>query len=267
MSHIELHDVSFAYPGGYSAVEDVSLAIAPGENIAVIGQNGAGKTTLVKMLNGLIRPTRGRVLVDNRDTRNHTTAQLSRVVGYVFQNPDDQIFHATVMDEVGFGPKILKTEPAKKNRLIEDALALAGLTQVTAVHPYDLPLSQRKFVTIAAVLAMDCPVVVLDEPTAGQDMAGLKRLAHILDSLHANGKTVITITHDMDFAAAHFDRVIVMAKKKIVADGLPREIFWDMAALEKAGLRQPHISRLARRLGLPGEILYMDELVARLLEP
>ena len=155
MSYIKLRDVSFMYPNGVLAVENINLEIEKGENVAIIGQNGAGKTTTVKMLNGLLKPTKGVVMIGDMDTREYTTAQMSRVVGYVFQNPDDQIFHPSVIDEVEFGPRILKFDEKKKNELVDYALEITGLKQHKNENPYDLPHSVRKFVTIASIIAMD----------------------------------------------------------------------------------------------------------------
>ncbi len=261
MAYIQIKNASFEYPGGFLAVDDISLDIEKGENLAIVGQNGAGKTTTVKMLNGLQKPTLGDVLVGDMNTKDHTTAQVSRVVGYVFQNPDDQIFHSTVYDEVVFGPKMMKLEPEQVEKQVEYALKITGMDVFRDENPYNLPLSVRKFVTIAAIVAMDTEVMIFDEPTAGQDLAGNRRLGEILRLLHEKGKTVITISHDMEFVCTNFDRVVVMANKKIVKSGTPREIFWDFEVLEQAMLKQPYISRLCHSLGLEGNLLHLDEAV------
>ncbi|WP_312641908.1 ABC transporter ATP-binding protein [Hydrogenoanaerobacterium sp.] len=261
MAYISLKDVSFEYPGGFLAVDNISLEIEKGENVAIVGQNGAGKTTTVKMLNGLHKPTKGDVLIGDMNTKDHTTAQVSRVVGYVFQNPDDQIFHSTVLSEVEFGPKTLKFDEEKKNKLIDYALELTGLTQFKDENPYNLPLSVRKFVTIASIIAMDDEVMIFDEPTAGQDLTGTRRLSSILKTLHESGKTVITITHDMEFVVQNFKRVIVMANKKVVVSGSPQEIFWNMEALKEAMLKQPYISRLCRQLAIGDGVIKLDDAI------
>ena len=261
MAYIRMKDVSFEYPGGFLAVDNINIEIEKGENVAIIGQNGAGKTTTVKMMNGLERPTKGDVLIGDMNTKNYSTAKVSRVVGYVFQNPDDQIFHSTVYSEVEFGPKMMKLSPQEITDRVDYALKITGLEKSRDTNPYDLPLSIRKFVTIAAIIAMDTEVVIFDEPTAGQDLEGNRRLAAILKTLNDKGKTVITISHDMDFVAANFERVIVMANKKVVTSGTPREIFWNFEALESAKLKQPYISRLCSELGIEGNIISMDEAV------
>lgn len=261
MPFLSMQNVSFEYPGGFLAVEDVSIGIEKGESVAIVGQNGAGKTTTVKMCNNLLRPTRGRVTVGDMDTKDYTTAQVSRVVGYVFQNPDDQIFHSSIEDEVLFGPKMMKWPEEKTERFVNYALEVTGLAERRAENPYDLPLSVRKFVTIAAVIAMDTEVLIFDEPTAGQDLAGNRSLQNILADLQQKGKTLITISHDMEFVAENFLRVIAMANKRVLCDGTPEEVFWNLPALEEAKLKQPYVSRVCRGLGIGGNIIRMEEAV------
>lgn len=266
MKDLRLQNVSFSYPGGFLAVDGISMEIKAGENVAIVGQNGAGKTTTVKMINGLLRPTEGDVLVGDMNTKDYTTAQISRIVGYVFQNPDDQIFHATVKDEVRFGPKNMKLSPEEEDRRVEDALKITGMDIYKDENPMNLPLSMRKFVTIAAVISMGTEILIFDEPTAGQDIEGNRRLSEILKILQAQGKTIITISHDMEFVANNFSRVIVMAKKKVVKDGTPEEIFWDLDALDYAMLKQPYVSRVCRALGIEKQVIRVDEAVDEILK-
>lgn len=258
MGFISLKNVSFAYPGGFLAVDDISIDIEKGENVAIVGQNGAGKTTTVKMCNGLLRPTGGDVLVGGTNTRERTTAQISRIVGYVFQNPDDQIFHSTVLEEVAFGPKMMKLPEEQVDRQVGQALEITGMTPFRDENPFNLPLSVRKFVTIAAIIAMDTQAMIFDEPTAGQDLDGNRRLEQILKTLNQQGKTTITISHDMEFVARNFPRVIVMANRKVVADGAPQSIFWNSDALEEAKLLQPYVSRICRNLGIGKNIIDLE---------
>lgn len=266
MAYINLKDVSFEYPGGFLAVDNINIEIEKGENVAIIGQNGAGKTTTVKMMNRLEKPTKGDVMIGDMNTKNYTTAQVSRVVGYVFQNPDDQIFHSTVVSEIEFGPRMMKLSPEQIEERVSYALKITDLEKFRDTNPYDLPLSIRKFVTIAAVIAMDTDVLIFDEPTAGQDLKGNRCLSEILRILKESGKTIITISHDMEFVASNFDRVIVMANKKVVTSGTPKEIFWDFDALDKAKLKQPYISALCCELGIEGNIISMGEAVDAIKE-
>ena len=220
MGIIEFKDVSFQYPNGFSAVENVSFEINEGEAIAIIGQNGAGKTTTVKMINGLLKPTHGTVLIDGMDTKDYTTAQLSKIAGYVFQNPDDQIFHNNVEDEIRFGPKkqgLSEEEIVKKT---EWAAKLCGLSEQMQENPYNLPLSIRKFVSIASVLAMDDKILILDEPTVGIDPELRQQIWTELNKLKDTGKSMLVTTHVMD-EAERCDYLMLIRHGIALAEGTP----------------------------------------------
>ena len=150
MQDINLKDVSYCYPNGFCAVDNINIEIGKGENVVIVGQNGAGKTTTVKMMNGLLKPSSGNVLVGNKNTKDYTTAQISRHVGYVFQSPDDQIFHSTVELEIRYGPATMGLSKEIENQRVERALQMTGLTKHRDENPYNLPLSIRKFVAIAS---------------------------------------------------------------------------------------------------------------------
>ncbi len=261
MGIINFNDVSFQYPNGFSAVEHVSFEVQKGEQIAIVGQNGAGKTTTVKMMNGLLKPTEGSVIVDGMNTKDYSTAKLSRTTGYVFQNPDEQIFHNTVKDEIEFGIRVLGLDEARVKESSEWAAEMCGLTEFWEENPYNLPLSIRKFVTIASVLAMDEKVLVLDEPTAGQDLCGIQRLENILRKLKEKGTTVITITHDMEFVVNNFDKIFVMAHKNLLKIGNATEVFREDELLKESMLKKPYISQLASELGIQEQIITQDQLV------
>lgn len=252
--NIQISSLEYSYPNGAVALRGVSLQIAAGSRIALLGQNGAGKTTLVKHLNGLLKPSQGQVCVGDWDTREHSIAQLAGRVGFVFQNPDDQLFKTTVEDEIAFGPtNLLRAtqrvpDISEISRRVSRALTLCGLDSVRAVHPYDLPPWQRRWVAIASVVAMETPIVVLDEPTTGQDAFGLARLALLLDEWQRVGITVIAVTHDVDFAAEQFHEIIVMAQGKVLAYG-DASIFADESLLTHASLDAPQLMRLAHALG------------------
>lgn len=263
-SFLRLENVSFAYPNGHQALEQVSIAIEKGERVAIIGQNGAGKTTAAKLMNGLYRPTEGDVWIDGWNTKEYTTAQIARKVGYVFQNPDDQIFHNRVYDEIAFGPKNLDHTVEEIKQRVQEAARIVQIDELLEENPYDLPFSVRRFVTAASVIAMNPDVVILDEPTAGQDKKGLEILGRAIDQLTEQGKTVITITHDMEFVAQHFHRTIVMAHRKKIADGSTQEIFYQRQILEEAGVKPPHISRLSQSLGFDERILGIDDFIHHL---
>jgi energy-coupling factor transport system ATP-binding protein len=249
---IEIRDLRHSYPGGAEALRGVDLAIAPGEAVAVVGQNGSGKTTLAKHLVRILAPSAGSVHVGGRDLAGRTIADVAHTVGFVFQDPDKQLFSRSVAREVAFGPRNLGLAEDAVARLVAQALAAVGLADRADENPYDLGLSDRKLVALASVLAMDPAVLVLDEPTTGQDAPGIARVGAIVDAWAAGGRTVMAITHDMEFAARHFARVVVMREGEIVADGPPASV---LAAangplLASTGLEPPPLARLAARLGI-----------------
>ena len=246
---VRIEGLRHTYESGVEAVAGVDLTIRPGERLAIVGQNGAGKTTLVRHLNGMVRPTSGAVHIGDWNTADKSIAQLSHRVGYVFQNPDDQIFARTVATDVGFGPKNLGFDDERVTESVAAALDAVGLAHESQVHPHHLSLSERKRVAIAAVLAMRAPIIVLDEPTTGQDEGGVRLIARIIDDLIAHGTTVVAITHDMDFCVENFDRVVVMARGTVHADGPAAEVFARQPALEAAAVEPPQLARLARALG------------------
>ena len=246
------------YEGGVEAVRGVDLEIEPGSTVAIVGQNGSGKTTLVKHLNGLLRPTAGLVLVDGRDASDRPVSDLATQVGFVFQNPDDQLFNNRVDREVGFGPRNMRLDAAQIGRLVDKALAVTGLESERATNPYDLDVSVRKLVALAGVLAMEPAVLVLDEPTMGQDGPGVRRIGSIIDTLAAGGRSVVAVTHDMEFAARHFRRIVVMHRGEIVLDAPPDVAFSadNAALLATTGLQPPPAARVAAQLDLgtaPGD--------------
>lgn len=266
MTSVRLEGVGFRYPNGHIALESVDLDVEAGEAVAVIGQNGAGKTTMAKLMNGLLRPTSGVVRIGGDDSSSRTAAQISRDVGYVFQNPDDQIFHHDVESEIAFGPKKQGFRGEELESRVTQAAEEAGVLEFLDENPYDLPYAVRKFVTIACTLATGCGALVLDEPTAGQDGHGAERLAHLVAQQTAKGRTVITITHDMEFVADVFDRVVVMAERRVVIDTKARDAFWDLPALEAASVAQPHLSALAGALALDGAVVTQSEFETAFLE-
>ncbi|MBP6787127.1 MAG: ABC transporter ATP-binding protein [Candidatus Promineofilum sp.] len=262
---ITVEGVSFTYPSGTHALREVTLRIAPGEAMAIVGENGAGKTTLVKHFNGLLKPSQGRVLVGDWDTREHSVAKTAARVGYVFQNPDDQIVERTVGDEVAFGPKQLGRSEAERTADAAAALALVELEDYTKTHPYDLTAAQRKLVTLASVLAMRTPIVIFDEPTMGQDARGVALIGSIVERLKSEGRTVLTITHDIDFCAAHFERVVVMADGAVLADGAAADVLARADLLATTNVEPPQLVRLAQALGLPRAPLTVEGFVSELV--
>lgn len=264
MIDVDVDRLTFTYPSGVTALREVTLHISSGEGVAIVGQNGAGKTTLVKHLNGLLKPTSGSVQVGGMDTRRFSTAQMAKWVGYVFQNPDDQLFQATVKAEVMFGPVNLGWDRRRIEENAARAIRLVGLEKALNQHPYDLSPGERKRVALAAVLAMDTPIVILDEPTTGQDYAGIELVARVVEDLKSRGKTVVAITHDIDFCAEHFERTIVMGGGKVFLDGPAREVLTRADILAESYVEPPQLIRLADRLELKGTPLTVEEFVAEL---
>ncbi len=250
--------LEFYYEKSAPVLRDFNL-ILDNRPTAVIGQNGAGKTTLVKLLKGLLKPVSGNIFFRGEDIAGKTVAMLAGKVGYVFQNPDDQIFKYNVLDEVMFGPVNIGMSREEAREKADRALTLTGLMGKEGENPYDLELNERKMVAIASVLAMDTDVVILDEPTIAQDYLGRKRIGEIIRKLSAEGRLVLAILHDMDFVAEYFRRVIVMAHGKILADGDAGAVFGKKEALEEACLHQPHVTQLCGRLGYEDIYLTVEE--------
>ena len=262
--NIEISELRFKYPTGVQALRGISLTIASGEQVAIVGQNGAGKTTLVKHLNGLLQPTSGYVRVGDWDTREHSVAKMARRVGYVFQNPDEQLFSKNVGTEVAFGPKNLGRSAEDVVALVKDALTMTELLDKTETNPYDLSPTWRKMVAIASILAMDTGIVIFDEPTTGQDAANIARMAHVIKSLRERGRTVITVTHDIDFCAENFERVVAMTQGQILLDGSAREVLGQEEVLAATYVDPPQLTRLGKRLGFKETVRNQDEFLAGL---
>jgi energy-coupling factor transport system ATP-binding protein len=242
--------------------------VAAGEAVAIVGQNGSGKSTLVRHLNGLLRPTEGVVRVDGRETAGVRVARLAALVGLAFQDPDRQIFAGRVRTEVAFGPRNLGVRGEALDGVVADALAAVGLADAADANPYDLGYSRRKLLSIASVLAMRTPIVILDEPTTGQDLRGMASVREIVRGLVAEGRTVIAVSHDMRFVAETFGRVVVMREGRIVLDGTPAEVFAEAAwpVLASTYLEPPLAARVGARLRLdstPTEASLVEALAAR----
>ena len=247
-SVFNIEHLKFQYVENVPVLQDVNLTI-DNRPTAIIGQNGAGKTTLVKLLKGLLKPVGGSIYYGGNDIAEKSVAMLAGEIGYVFQNPDDQIFKYHVIDEVMFGPQNIGMTKERAREQAVAALKLVGLEQLADENPYDLELAERKLVAIASVLAMDTKVIILDEPTIAQDWKGRKIIQKMIRDLSSQGKTVIAILHDMDFVAESFERVIVMAHGKVLADGTKEEVFAQKEILEQARIDQPYLTKLCQQLG------------------
>lgn len=230
---VQLEQVGFRYPSGVDALSGVTLQIGAGERIALLGPNGAGKSTLIRQMNGLLRPTSGRVLVAGQDTRAISVARAARHVAIVFQNVRTQLFAKSVREEVRFGPRNLKYSQAESERLVDSALELLGLRAVAAEHPYDLSVVQRRLVAIAAAVAMNPQLLLLDEPTAGLDAAAIERVAEVIEYQAQQGHSTIVISHDLDFCFDHLHRITLLAAGQLVLDQYVGELHTDQFATIK----------------------------------
>lgn len=247
--NIQIHNVHFTYPGNVQALRGIDLTIPSGEIIAWIGENGAGKTTMAKLVNGLLKPTAGQVLVGERDTQTASTASLARLVGYAFQNPDEQLFLNSVWKEVAFGPGNILDDPDEVTRRTRAALELTQLSHKAEMHPYDLLPSERKLLGLASILSMQSPVMILDEPTMGLDYCGLQIMSNIILRAREARRTIVLISHDMDFCLEHAERFIVFSGGRILRAGSAAAVFDDVHLLDQAGLEEPQIVRLAKASG------------------
>ncbi|SET52077.1 ABC transporter ATP-binding protein [Lacrimispora sphenoides] len=257
----KIQDLKFHYNPDIPVIEHLDLCL-DARPTAIIGQNGAGKTTLVKLLKGLLKPNAGSISFEGEDISRRTVAQLAGKVGYVFQNPDDQIFKNRVMEEVMVGPLNLGKSREEAGELAAEALEMVGLMEAAEENPYDLDLSERKMVAIASVVAMDPKVLILDEPTIAQDAKGRAVLGRIVQTLSEKGKFVLAILHDMDFVAEYFERVIIMAHGKVLKDGPGETVFYEKESLLKARLEQPHTARLCELLGYEGAFMTAEDMKA-----
>ena len=251
---LAVEGLGFVYPDGTRALDAVDLNIGAGEQLAIIGQNGSGKSTLVRHFNGLLRATDGRVLVDGAPVGGRHVADLARLVGLVFQNPDRQIFASKVRAEVAFGARNAGAAGDELAERVGAALAAVGLEGSEETNPYDLGYSRRKLLALASILAMRTPAVILDEPTTGQDARGVRRVRDLIAGLAREERTVIAISHDMRFVAETFARLVVMRAGRIVLDGAPDDVFAEAnwPTLAATFLEPPLAARVGARMGLAG---------------
>ncbi len=261
---VEAANVSFQYESGAPALNDVSLRIDAREFIAVIGQNGSGKTTLAKHLNGLLRPTSGRVVLSGTDLRELPINRVAGEVGYVFQNPDHQIFAATVYDEVAFGPRNFGAAPDELEERVHTALAAVGLVGLEQDDPFLLSKGHRQRLAVASLLALRPRLLILDEPTTGLDYVEQRRMMDLLARLHDQGLTILMITHSPWVVAEYAERGVLMSDGRILFDGPLRALFAEEALLARAHFHAPDVTRLGRRLGFTP--LSVDEFVGAIAD-
>ena len=266
---LEVKDLHYSYSTGFEALKGINLTVKDGEFLAIMGQNGAGKTTLVKHFNGLLKPTQGKILVDGVSTRDISVAKLSRKVGFVFQNPDHQLFSETVEDEIAFALNNFGFEPQVIEKQVEWALNLLDIHKYRKTSPFMLSGGERKRVALASILAWDPQVVILDEPTIGQDHRQKEKLQQFILQLNAQKKTVVVVTHDVEFVAECNPRVILMRQGQILLDGVAEKILNDADLLAQASIVPPQITKIfleLEDLGLPTDVIDVHEATDILLK-
>lgn len=251
---LEAVDLEFRYPLGVKALDGASLEVYPGEFVAIVGQNGAGKTTLTRHFNGLLRPSAGDIRLFGKSVLDEPTASLCATVGYVFQNPDEQLFCDTVEDELRFGPMNIGMDKDRMEESVRDILLDIGLDKYRQVWPRYLTKGERQRLALASVVAMEPEILIVDEPTTGLDWLESLQILDYLERLRKEkGKTILIITHDMNIVSLYAKRVVVMANGRVVGEGTPREVFSQPKLMELAYLRRPQIADLSDTLW--GEVL------------
>lgn len=252
LPHIRIEKLYCRREGGSETLKNINLETKHGEFLALLGHNGAGKTTLAGHLMGFYRPSSGRILLNGKDMSKYSTAQLSQQIGYLFQNPDSQIFMNSVFEEVRFGLENLKIPEEEIKKRVNSALEMMELSAYRNRHPQALSRGQRQRLAVASILALEPDLLVLDEPTTGQDRGHIHKFLDKIRELNRLGKTVILITHDMELAAEYAERVIVMKQGEILLDGPAADVFSSTKELDEAGLIPPLPSRLALDLRKQG---------------
>ena len=247
---LQVEEIKFSYPNGVEALQGIDLEIRQGEFVAILGHNGSGKTTLAKHFNGLLRPRQGRVFLGGKDARSVDINWLAQQAGYVFQNPDHQLFAATVEEEVAFGPRNFGLRPPELQHTVAQTLEIMGLKGYEKCDPFGLTKGERQRLAVASVLASQPRLLILDEPTTGLDYQEQRRMMGLLKTLNEAGHTVVIITHSPWVIAEYAHRAVVLSQGKVLADGPLREIFGQEQLLQKASFKLPTITSLGQRFGI-----------------
>jgi len=248
---VQARGLHFSYAGGVRALAGVDLNIREGDFVAILGENGSGKSTLCLLLLGLLKPQAGECWLAGRLAARLSGPEIGRIVGYVHQNPDVQLYAATVEEEVAFAPRNLGFSEAQVSKAVGEALEATGLGGERKNSPFTLSRGERQRLAAASVLAAGPRVIILDEPTTGLDWVEQERLMGVLQEVNRRGTAVVIVTHAIPLAARYARRCIVLSGGEVVAEGTPREVFSDAHLLERAALRAPDITQLASLLGVP----------------
>ena len=253
---LETRDLYFRYPDGTEVLKGINFKVKKGEIVSLLGPNGAGKSTLFLHFNGILRPTKGEVLIKGKPIKydKKSLIEVRKTVGLVFQNPDDQIFAPTVKEDVAFGPLNLGLPKEEVERRVKEALKAVGMEGFENKPPHHLSGGQKKRVAIAGILAMQPEIIVLDEPTSGLDPVGASKIMKLLYELNKEGMTIIISTHDVDLVPVYADRVYIIYDGKILKEGTPKEVFSDVETIRKANLRLPRVAHLIEILNKKDKI-------------
>ena len=257
---IKIKNLSFEYSKNQPVLKNINLNIYKGEFLAIVGANGSGKTTLATHLNGLLKPSKGKVMVNGLNTEKQKVSKLAKIVGYVFQNPDEQIFGDNLIEEIGFGVKNLGLNPEKISERVNQAIKYTGLRKYKTRDPFSLSVGQKRRITIASILAMKPQVIILDEPSTGLDLRTAENIMALVKNLNKSGHTIIMVTHDMELVAEYAERVVVLDNGQIISDAKTRETFAKQNILDKANLTRPEINKLGYLLGEP-KILTINDVL------
>ncbi len=249
-SMLNLKNVTFSYSSGSKIFDDISINIDTDAITAVAGRNGTGKTTLTRLIMGIIHPQSGVIEFDGKLISDKPSYVLAKNIGYVFQNPDHQLFAATVYDEAAYAPMQLGMETKQIRECVDGALAATGLSEKAHLMPQTLSLGDKQRLSVASALAAKPRILILDEPTSGQDCRERTVLLRLMRKLNSTGLGIILVTHDMDILAEHADKMIVLADKKIAYAGTPRQLFADEEKTVKLGLELPEAAVIAAEMGL-----------------
>lgn len=260
---IECQDIWYTYPDGTEALKGIDLKVRKGDFVGLIGKNGSGKTTIAKIIKGIYTPTKGKVLIAGKDLNEKSGIDRAKTVGYVFQNPDDQIFCRTVRDEISFGLKYMKLPKSETDRLVNKAASTMELEEYLDQNPFNLSQGLRQRVAIASMLVFEPEVFIIDEPTTGQDFARAKIIMDVTKALHKAGITILIVTHDMELIAEYANRLVVMMDGKVLLEGSTREVFAQSEILKQSSIKPPQITSLGQALakyGIPPDILTVDDM-------
>lgn len=263
---IMVHDVDYVYSNGTIALKQVSLNIKKGEFIAIMGQNGAGKTTLIRTFNGLIRPTKGSIFLEGENIESKTIATISKKVGVIFQNPMHQLFSNTLEEEIKFSLKNLNLDKEEIQIKVDQILKEFDLEKYRKRSPFNLSGGESKKLATASILCRDPDILVFDEPTLGQDAKEINFLLGLIKNELERGKTIIMVTHNIEFTVEHVPRTILMGRGQIIADGPTQSIFTNEFLISKSSLIMPQIylfKKELQKIGItvPKEIIRESEII------